>query len=53
VSLDSVTPEQLVPGFHASFQIGAILVLAALVLAVVMTFRIRKQDKKVGEVSNP
>jgi DHA2 family metal-tetracycline-proton antiporter-like MFS transporter len=53
VSLDSVTPEQLVPGFHASFQLGAILILAALVLAVVITFRIRKQDKKFGEVSNP
>lgn len=43
VVLDSVPAQQLVVGFQEVFQLGAILVFAALVLAAVMSWRAWKQ----------
>ncbi|WAC04496.1 MAG: MFS transporter [Methanoregula sp.] len=47
----SVPANQLVIGFQEVFLLGAILVFAALVLAVVMSWGTQKQDKKRGRES--
>jgi len=46
VALDSIGLDQLVVGFQEVFQLGAILVFAALVLAVVMMVRKQNASKE-------